>query len=690
VRSRIFAVLGVLALLATTSSFVPTAGAHTSEPGSFHSEDMLPEPDGRPIPTPVSTEGLSTAAATPGTTFAGFNGLTSPERLLDTRTGNGAAAAPVGPGQSITVQFAGRGSVPADATAVVMNVTADAPSAGGFVTVYPAGEPVPGTSNINIVPGKTVPNLVVMRLNGGAASFFNAFGTTHVIADVLAYARDDGHFVGFSPLRFLDTRTGIGAPAAKVGAGGRIDVNVLGWGSVPTDATKVGAVVINVTADQPTAPSFVSAWPSGVTMPNASSLNFTAGQTVANLVFAPVGADGRVSFFNESGETHLIGDIVGWVPSGAAYIPITPTRVLDTRTGLGRLAALGQNPASTAPLAPGESILFAPYSSVVPGTLSTTGTVGAYVLNVTAAGPTQKSFLTVYPWGQPLPNASNLNTVAGENVPNAVVVTPGTAGVDVIRNDSGFTHVIVDIVGIVPKQNAADVVDDVGGSRFHVLYLLGSDSTADPNMPSLIRAELEAVNAWMAADTGGASLDFGRTNGQIDVITWRMTGWTQEELLNWEDYATASYYELPMQLLEDGFGFPANHKVLVYINGTRAGGTCGQAWSQFATLFTTAGGCGIQVDGNLGTVGNSADTEITALHEAFHALRAVPTCGGATSTDPFNAFYAHSTVTNDVMYPSTGGVWPRRIDPDHNNYFGHSIPGCTDLADSPYMSNVAG
>jgi hypothetical protein len=276
-----------------TIAFVGSASAATDDRSSSTSGPYKNVVD-EPVPPSSDPTALGPELATPGTTFAGFNSVASPERLLDTRTGTGVASVgPVGPGGIITVPFAGRGSVPADASAIVMNVTADAPTLGGFITVFPANTALPTTSNINIVPNKTVPNLVMMPLNGGAASFFNAFGQTHLIADVLGYARNDGNFVGFNPQRFLDTRSGIGAPSTKVGAGSVLDVNALGFGSVPTDATKVGAVVVNITADQPTQPSFVTVWPSGVVMPNASSLNVAPNQTVANLVVAPVGANGR-------------------------------------------------------------------------------------------------------------------------------------------------------------------------------------------------------------------------------------------------------------------------------------------------------------------------------------------------------------------------------------------------------------
>ena len=111
------------------------------------------------VPGGRSPVGQSAARLAPsGTTFDGFNTI-NPERLLDTRVGIGAPAAAVGPQQVLTVQIAGSGSVPADATAVLMNVTVDAPTRGGYVTVFPAGEPLPSTSNINMPANKTVPHL---------------------------------------------------------------------------------------------------------------------------------------------------------------------------------------------------------------------------------------------------------------------------------------------------------------------------------------------------------------------------------------------------------------------------------------------------------------------------------------------------------------------------------------------------
>src|SRR5664279_3071368 len=52
---------------------------------------------------------------------------------------------------------------------------------------------------------------------------------------------------------------------------------------------------------------FLTAYADGTALPLASNLNFSPGQTVPNLVVAPVGANGQVDLYNGSaGSTHLI------------------------------------------------------------------------------------------------------------------------------------------------------------------------------------------------------------------------------------------------------------------------------------------------------------------------------------------------------------------------------------------------
>jgi hypothetical protein len=96
-------------------------------------------------------------------------------------------------------------------------------------------------------------------------------------------------FTSLAPSRLLDTRIGVGAPQGAVAPGGTVHLQVAGRGRVP--AMGVSAVVLNVTVTGATRPGFVTAYGDGTALPGASNLNFVAGQTVPNLVIAPVGAD---------------------------------------------------------------------------------------------------------------------------------------------------------------------------------------------------------------------------------------------------------------------------------------------------------------------------------------------------------------------------------------------------------------
>jgi fibronectin type 3 domain-containing protein len=247
-----------------------------------------------------------------------------------------------------------------------------------------------------------------------------------------------------APTRITDTRTG-GGP---LGPNTTRKVTVAGAGGVPT--TGVSAVVLNVTATDPTAPSYLTVWPAGSTRPTASNLNFSPGQTVPNLVEVAVGANGQVSIYNPAGSVDVVVDLEGYVgPSTTAgaglYNPLAPARITDTRMGGG-------------PLGPNATL-----NVKVTGTggVPTTG-VSAVALNVTATDATASSYLTVWPTGSSPPMASNLNFTPGETVPNRVIVPVGTGGQVGIYNPAGSVDVVVDVSGYFTDGSNASAT----GSQF--------------------------------------------------------------------------------------------------------------------------------------------------------------------------------------------------------------------------------
>ena len=369
----------------------------------------------------------------------------APHRLLDTRTNH----TTLGPGGSVNLAIGGNGIVPMNATAVILNVTAVDESTAGFFTVYPTGGTVPIASNLNWVTGETLPNLVSVGLGTvGSVTIFNGLGTADAVVDLEGYfaptstGGSPGQFVPLVPARITDTRAGSGQPNAgsKLGAGVTLDVQVTGAGGIP--ASGVTAVVLNTTATDTTSPGFLTVFPKGASLPLASNLNWTAGVTVPNRVIVPVGAGGKVSFFNGLGSSDVIVDVNGYFTDGSAagswFVPLTPARIVDTRNGTG---------APKAPLGAGRTMAVQVAGNGGVPAIAFVISPKAVVLNVTVTNPTAASDLIVWPDGASQPLASDLNFVAGQTVPNLVVVQLSASGQIDIFNAFGSANVIVDVVG---------------------------------------------------------------------------------------------------------------------------------------------------------------------------------------------------------------------------------------------------
>ncbi|TMK89018.1 MAG: hypothetical protein E6G57_03710 [Actinobacteria bacterium] len=413
----------------------PPTGSYLATHWNTATSSFLSGLDGSPAPATTTSVPASSR----------YTAVT-PARVLDTRNGTGGRSSQLGPGQTFSVQLAGAGGVPSSgAAAVALNVTVTNPTASSYLTVSPTGSARPTASNLNFVAGETVPNMVVAKLGtGGQVDVYNSAGWTDVIFDVAGWYSDGststgGTYGSLSPSRILDTRNGTGAPAGPLPGGQSLNLRATGVGGVPSSG--VGAVVLNVTAVGPTAGSYLTVYPNGSAVPTASNLNFGPGQNVPNLVIAKVGSGGTVDVYNAVGLTDVVVDVAGWYSDGSTsssatglYGPVTPARILDTRSGTGGYSHK---------VGAGQSISV---QAAGVGGVPSTG-VSAVVLNVTVTNPNDGSYLTAYPNGSSVPTASNLNFGPGQTVPNLVVVRVGSGGMVNIYNAAGSTDVIVDVAG---------------------------------------------------------------------------------------------------------------------------------------------------------------------------------------------------------------------------------------------------
>ena len=396
-----------------------------------------------------------------GGSFVGIN----PKRLLDTRpaqTFDGAYSGTgrIGAGTELSIPVLGRGAntndpIPTDGIqAVALNVTAIGPSASSYLTVWPKGATRPNASNLNYSPGQTIPNMVIVKLGAdGAISLYNEAGNVDLAIDLLGFFPAGPSINSINPERLLDTRAwgttidhqfqGGGA----VGVGATLNVKLAGRAGTSIPAG-VGSVALNVTVTNPTADSYLTVWPKGRPQPNASNLNFSAGQTIPNMVLVPLSPSGEVSIYNSLGSTDVLVDVLAYFPPAggtSVFRGLPPDRFLDTR--LNGQTFDDQNKGA-GPVGP-RGVITVPVRGR--GGVPANG-VGSVALNVTVVDTTAESYMTVWPGGNALqPEASNLNYGAGATIPNTVIVPIGADGTVSLFNSAGSTNVIVDVLGYFPS-----------------------------------------------------------------------------------------------------------------------------------------------------------------------------------------------------------------------------------------------
>ncbi|MGB8860597.1 MAG: right-handed parallel beta-helix repeat-containing protein, partial [Ilumatobacteraceae bacterium] len=126
-----------------------------------------------------------------------------------------------------------------------------------------------------------------------------------------------------TPRRLMDTRANFASGRLAAGAVARL--------AIPADAASAAAAALNVTAVGSAGAGYITVFPCDAAQPVASSLNVDTGTAVAGFALARIGAGGLVCLYT-SVATDLILDLSGWAAKGAGYTPLTPTRLLDTRS----------------------------------------------------------------------------------------------------------------------------------------------------------------------------------------------------------------------------------------------------------------------------------------------------------------------------------------------------------------------
>ncbi|MEP6681235.1 MAG: hypothetical protein ABJB65_07115 [Chloroflexota bacterium] len=263
-----------------------------------------------------------------------------------------------------------------------------------------------------------------------------------LVFDVTGYFAPDASgatYHALNPTRLLDSRDG-------TGLSGPFNVRVArtfpvaGIGGVPAGAI---AVTGNLTVTQQTAAGYVFLGPVATNTPTSSTLNFPPSDTRANGVTVPLSPSGTLSATFVSSityaHTHLVFDVTGYFladASGATYVALTPTRLLDSRTGNG-LA--------------GPFYVRAPRTFTVIGRGGVPTNAVAVTGNLTVTQQTKAGYIFLGPVATTTPTSSTLNFPVGDTRANGVTVPLSGSGTLSATFVSGVatahTQLIFDVTG---------------------------------------------------------------------------------------------------------------------------------------------------------------------------------------------------------------------------------------------------
>lgn len=392
-------------------------------PGAFDdptSPDTPTTPPPSDTPTPPGTQ--------PPPSDSGGDRLTAttPRRVLDTRNEDSAVIGPIPAGRDIAIDLEG---VPAGATAVVLNVTAVAPQADGFLTVTPCEAPEAGrTSSLNFEAGRNIANSLIVPIStSGKVCLFSSV-PAHALLDLTGWisAEGDLSLAALDSTRVVDTRTGTGINT-RLRAG---EPAVVSLASV-LDNDDVSAVALNVTAIRPAGAGFLTIEDCTTGQTPTSSLNFVTNETRGNNGVFALGT-GQQLCVTSSVATHVTIDVTGvfGTDPGLTFVPSSaPERILDTRR--------------TSRVAAGGTATFDVETNAATNTLQRSPVAAS--VNLTATRHDDNGFVTAWACGD-RPDTSALNPSAGAATANGALVELSPSGTTCLFHASGG-HLIVDLAG---------------------------------------------------------------------------------------------------------------------------------------------------------------------------------------------------------------------------------------------------
>ncbi len=365
----------------------------------------------------------------------------TPCRAVDTRNPAGPLAGPsIAGGGSRSFAIAGNAcGIPANAQAYSLNA-AIIPTSHGYMTMWPTGQPQPGTASVNSPDGGVHSSgAIVPAGTGGAISVF-ALDTMDVVLDVNGYfVTTSGNpsalaFYPLTPCRVVDTRNANGNLAGPFLAGGSTrDFPLLEAAATCNISSSAEAYSLNIAVVPRTGVfHYLTAWPGGQSQPAVATLNDPQSINHSNAAIVPAAGDGSIDVY-VTNDTDLVMDINGYFApqgtGGLSLYTLEPCRVIDTR-----------NPSGAPPFTGTITV------NVEGSNCGAPSNAQGYVFNATAipqAG--SHGFLTLWQDGAGQPTAANLNAPTGATTGNMAIVPTTNGSIDAYF--SGATWLVLDIFG---------------------------------------------------------------------------------------------------------------------------------------------------------------------------------------------------------------------------------------------------
>ena len=232
----------------------------------------------------------------------------TPCRVVDTRYGSGPLAGPsLSGGNSRDFPVQTSCSLPSNAQAYSLNVTALPHHTLNYLTAWATGQSRPTVSTLNAPTGTITANAAIVPANSNGSISIFVTDDADLVLDVNGFFATPSNsglsLYAMVPCRVLDTRLGTGV------FNGPLPVTVQAPpGCTPPTSAK--AYVLNATVVPPGELDYLTLWPGGENQPTASTLNALDGALTSNMAITPT-STGTVNVF-ASNPTNLVVDVTSY------------------------------------------------------------------------------------------------------------------------------------------------------------------------------------------------------------------------------------------------------------------------------------------------------------------------------------------------------------------------------------------